>query len=266
MQRRITKHYIPIAIIIIVSGYMFFFLFSIFRSDSSTKFFSELGEMAEINGHTFQLISWNYSESQDLMEIIIDVTNKTLDGNNDYDISVFQRFRSRPLETKVIVSQRDLLVIQVFDLKKDFPSLRIDISFDKSTQETPVSFYMNKEHIKNVDNISEQPIQAYYLAKVDFNISNLEKEIENYRSENEQQSSEITLLNEQIQDLQNNMLYMTSDQQKNAESEISSKQSTISNKQTLMTENEGKIQDLESQIKNLEETKELIQFRLEELK
>ena len=217
--------YLLISLIVIVLGYFFLF-FGNSVGKNNNRLFTEIGQKNNLNEHYMTIESWIYDPVSKKMEVVFDIENKSYDGKDNYLCSAISR-KYNNISADVVVNTRDILVIHLSDIPKNFGEISLRIYYDEQTEIEPLKVYTNEDVVEITDSISEKTVNQYYIERN-------ERLISKYSSENDEYMAEIELLNTKIEnanisisDLQNQFGYKTEAEMKEIESKIIGIQSEI---------------------------------------
>lgn len=217
--------YLLISLIVIVSGYFFLFFGNVIGKNNN-RLFTEIGLENNLNEHYMTIESWIYDPVSKKMEVVFDIENKSYDGKDNYLCSAISR-KYNNISAEVIVNTRDILVIHLSNVPKNFGEISLRIYYDEQTEIEPLKVYTNEDVVEIADNISVKTTNQYYIERNERLISKYSIENENYIAEIDMLNTKIENATISISDLQNQFGYKTDAELKEIESKIISIQSEI---------------------------------------
>jgi len=263
---RMLKHYknstFILFIIFFVGGYTFFFSSSSwFPSIGITKAFTPLDSSLTLDNHIFTLKNWTWSETQNLLEIEIDVTNNNFDGNDSYLFSCRdQKFNS--YEVIPIIQDKNLLVYHI-KAPEGFKELSFRLKVDKghqnSSYDNMVRFYTNSILVNKVSDIKPLSINGYYIQRLDRTILQYEKDINSYQEYVNELVNKISSANQEIKTLTETMDLLSTDDAEKSKKRIETITSNITDFETEKNKTEENIFTLQDKITDT--SKKLEQYK-----
>lgn len=247
-----------IPIIVIVSGYLFFFSSKWWMPvGSDVSFYTKPGEIQDWNDREITLIRWDYCENDRSMEIELDIKNNSFDGINKYVASATD-INEGFIDIAKVVEEPDWIIIKLSDVPKRWSEISLRLGMTEDDDE-PCKIYTNIVKVNHVEKLGKSDITGYRIQRFEIEIEHYEKEI----SENILEIEKKKKLNESItQEIQR----LEADKKYETEQQIISTNEIISNARMQINANNGAIQEFEQ--KNMELTRriEKIQEQIEELK
>lgn len=242
---------------LIAGGYAFFFTSTSWMpSGAAATLLTPLGQEQTWEERTFQIIRWEYSESQQLMEIEMDIRNQSFDGVNIYQYSAVDRAGDN-LSVTTVIEEPDWAVLQIQGISSSFGEISIRVAIPGKDELSPLRLYTNVNDVKKVERLTKKDRTGYRRGR-------FEQQIETYRKEiqkKEKRIQTLTFQNEQMQleisRLQGDISYQTEEQKEETESRVNE----IAENQTS---NQEEMEKLQAQIEELQERIQLIEKQIAE--
>lgn len=207
------------------------------------------------------LIRWEYSESQEKMQIQLRIENNSLDGKNEYDFVAVDRNRGTLKAVSEIYQDNTIVVLDINNVPKNWStiSLRMALKGDNPNEKFIFRIYGNDKNIKSVDKIVDSGKNSYYILDIKASIDELKEKIKEQEAiiaDDKQKIEEITKL---ISDKTDNLSYMTEQEMEEANGKINalrssaeSYRSEIIKCQDLNLEYQQRIEKLNEKIESYE--------------
>lgn len=207
------------------------------------------------------LRSWEYSKTNQYMEIAFDVQN-----NNDSQNLIFTATartnleKKRALQTSIVLSNSNSLIVQIQNVPKKWDVISLQIEDNQnSLTETSARFYCDKRKVALNESLAPKSNLDYQVEAVLIQISDVEEMIQNIEGQIQLEQSEIEQLNFDINVLRDNQKYQTNDEISKSNSVITSKLSEIDNHKNNILKLENQIAEnnlkLQKLNQKLEDTK-----------
>lgn len=247
---------IILLMILIVSGYIFFF--------NSTKIFGEnydfsISALDEIitleNGHTVKLTRADIDTENNLIEYEFYFQNSNYDGCDDYKVDIKSTNRTGKislLKSETICTDSDIYVVRA-QLPKSWTAVVADITVKNTSDLTlKAKFYSNLESLYQTT--IEGNSREYFL-KLNTNrsIEKLNNEILSLMDKNTDLERKISEIDAKMQTLQQRMIYMTAEELNDAEININRMTSEKENSLRQIDDNKKLINEYKSNISKLQE-------------
>lgn len=260
-KKRQKNKVIVLFIIIFIFGYFFFFSSSIWYPDSgnlvsATKISSE----KTWHDRRITLLAWDYSKSQRMMEIKLEILNTTLDGMDTYTYEALER-NDGYLDVKPVLETDDYIVLRIYAIDNNWEeiSLRLNMPEEISGSQDALKLYTNSESVNRVSSIEDLTAAEYQLARIDAHINIYQADIDELEKTIAELTNTKLAQERDIAELQEKELYQTEEQIAESEQLISSAQSTIKNIEAEISEAENKIAEYEERIEKANEQKKTYQ-------
>lgn len=246
--------YFVISVLVIICGYAAIIGYHVTRQKHVTLM-SKIHQEYDFNNHYMTIESWKYSKSQEVMEIIISVDNKSHDGKDYYDGYAITR-KGQTFDVQCVLNTRNYLVYIIDGVPEKFGELSFRVSYDDETKENPLKLYTNHEAIENVDTIYAKSQQEYYIERNDRLIASYQNEIKEYEQKISEYSLMIQNANVNIEDIRNQEKYRTEQEKKEDLQDIASIQMDITKCEEDINSLNEKINENQKRIENCEKENE----------
>lgn len=253
--------YLQGILLVILIGYAFFLTSKIWLPPDEAEIPpTEPGYFIEGNDRKVTLVSWTYDEEKREMEVMLDITNMSIDGINRYRWSAMELNKGR-LTVTPIVEQDDFVVLRIENIPRRFEeiSLRMGISSEDQTnvdgEFTDLKIYGSKDSVTRGSIEDDMNERDYRIAACREKISIYEENISALEIRIADEKNIIAEAEKTIKRLEEGIEYQT-------ESEIASTSSAIADVSSKIDTAESNIQSYEKEIAELEE-KILLQREVE---
>lgn len=245
-------------IIFLFLGYGFFFTSTLWGDNEAVKA-TPYADVIIKHDRNLTLDTWKYSKDQNLMEVQLSIQNNALDGYDQYTFKAIDKEHGF-LTVDPILEAPDLIVLQ-FHVPSSWQSLSLQLYFpDEVASGDFQSFYMNRESVESVSEIKTLSENGYRIEKCKRDITYTEKAIQEAQKKIEDNNNRILTYEQEIQTIENDMIYQTSKEQENsqhlidtAKSNIDQLNRNITSTQDSIKENQEKIKMLKKRLNSLEE-------------
>lgn len=242
---------------LIAGGYAFFFTSTSWMpSGAAATLLTPLGEEQTWEERTFQIIRWEYSEVQQMMEIEMDIANQSFDGVNTYEYSAVDR-TGDDLSVTAVIEEPDWAILQIQGISPSFGEISLRVAIPGKDELNPLRLYTNVNDVKKVEKLTKKDRTGYRRGRFEQQIETYQKEIQ----KKEKRIQTLTLQNEQMQleinRLQGDTAYQTEEQKEETESRVNE----IAGNQTS---NQEEMEKLQAQIKELQDRIQLIEKQIAE--
>lgn len=243
---------------LIAGGYLFFFSsLTWMPAGTNSEMLTPLGEEQEWAERTIEIVRWDYSESQELMEIEMDIKNNTFDGVNCYTYSAIDR-AGDTLTVQKIIEEPDWVVVQIKGVTSSFGEVSFRIDIPEKKEIDTLRLYTNKNSVRGVNKLEIKDRNGYRKGRFELQIAEYKKEIQ----QKEKQMNTIVSQNEQMQleieRLQNESQYQTEEQKEETNARITE----ITGK---MTSNQEETENLQKDIEECRKRIALAEKQIVEL-
>lgn len=244
--------YLLTLVAIIVIGYTFFLSSKIWMPpDKASVPATEVGHQVEANERRVSIVSWAYDEEQRKMEIMIDITNMSVDGINHYQWSAMEINKGR-LQVEVIMEDNDFVVLHILKVPKRFEeiSLRMGINSEDELKRdelfNDIRLYATKESVLRKVIRSDMSEVDYRIAACDAKIGTFNTQIEERRTLIEKERHVISEADITINNLEKSKAHQTI-------SEIEETDSAITEVRNKKEVSEANVAIYQKEIENLKE-------------
>lgn len=235
-------------IVFIVCGYIFFFLSNfIFPTPRGTAY-TQLNTKISINSTTsYTIYEWNYSPEQQKMEVVIEFTTTDYHIVNEYDFQTIIKLKNsqQRLETEIVYNDDNLYIVHINDVPSEF----VEVSFrlvdaDGNTYKN----YTNNSSVDIIDNIQIEDKKSYRIRLINNQIQSLENEIETIQNKIDENLQTIENLNQSISKIKSNQKYEIDEEISKSNNIIKNYQSEIEKLQKSNEEKQKQINQLHEKI------------------
>ena len=241
---------VNIFMITVLLMYVFFFSSKqIFNVKRELKY-SAINTVSTIDNRDITLAKWLYCKETGLMEIELNILNKSYDGNDIYKITSNDR-KGNIYQADIVISTPTMQVVQIKDVPPVFSEIRIAISVDYGTDTSAemVKFYTNNEQVEMVNEIiTYYDLNDYYVAKLDRYISGYEKQIEEINKKIEAEEVNIQNCNNLINNLSLQKNYAAGNELNEINQQIADANKQLINSNALISSYREEIIDIEKSI------------------
>lgn len=247
-----------IFIILFVGGYFLFFTSNLWYPDSGkmvkeTPIFSP----KEWNHRNITLLSWDYSETQQMMEIQLEINNTALDGIDKYTYTALER-NSGYLNVVPIMETADYVVLHINNLKKNWRevSLRIGIPEENSKKvetKNELKLYTNKDSVHTVSSISNRTENEYQTDRINSRITMYQNKIYSLNNSIDALETEKLAHERDISALKDKSKYQTDQQKEESAQILSAAESSIQNLKIEIEKYEAEILEYTQRIQKAKE-------------
>jgi len=221
-------------LIIFFVGYGLFFTSSIWLGkDYEGVSVTPIGTTVNMNNRNVTVDAWQYSKKQQLMEVIIELENLSIDGIDKYLWDV--RGKGVIYKTKIIEEGDGYYVLRVYDVKEDWAEVSLNIDLKESDKKKNKDFelikmYTNDKHVKNVSYIPRKDLKGYKKTALNSKIEFVNGKIAKNRSSKDAFLKKIEEADRKIEELSNKLDAQT---EKEKEETVSSIDNIKSEKEEL---------------------------------
>ncbi len=254
IKNRYNKYMIYIIFFFIV-GYGFFFSARFWYEDESEMVkATEMFTIKSWNNRKIELVNWNYSEQQKVMEIQLSIENNSHDGIDTYHISALDR-RKGNIKTEVILNENNFWVVRLVNVPEKWSQILLKIAFEDDIYDS-CKLYTNKYAVTKVDKIEDLTFNQYMTNRLDSLILKYQDMIEELNSSIEDEEIQIANYNLDIENYNAKKEYQTARQKEETEKYIQQLKSSIKGAESrIITHNED-IKEYNERITLLEKQKQ----------
>lgn len=241
--------------LIFVIGYSLFFTSKIWMPTKKGNMDTHIGEIIEKNGHEVSILSWEYLEKNNEMEIYLYKNNKTADGIENFKYTALDKNKG-DLKSKTVYEDNELAVIHLINVPKRWKniSLRIDIknNINKNTDNfETIKLYKLKENVKKVSDRNAFKFKSekeYKIRVCNLKTKIIYKKIENIRKNNSKLNHQLEKCDDKILELEEKAKYMTDEEKLDNTNVIAEIRNEKTAFQTKIFDNQNEIRELENKI------------------
>lgn len=250
-----------IVIAAIVLIYAFFFTSNIFIKTPVTdaEDVTVLGAETEFaDNRTFTLCKAIYSPEQEMMEIVIQFTNKNYDNVNDYYYTLTcTGAKSKKMTIKEIYAEELFNVIRIENVPKSYSEIEFMfapkvVEMSGVTDEITGSVILNKNNVKFQTIKTDKTRESYYKDRLSgvkkVAESKLDKEKKHLAKLKENEKA----LQSEADDFEKNKKYMTSDEIKEKEAAIKANEERLIDNKNEQRKSSDLIQEYEKELAEAE--------------
>ena len=248
---------ILIGLVICIFIYALFFTSNLYIKNTGNFVVTPIGEVKTLGSKNISISKWEYSKSQGLMEIAIDIKDREYSDKNTFAFSAVTKPESS-LKINIIIEESDFIVVHIENIPKDFTEISFRMKFEDPNETEVIRFYSNINEIKIADNITAKTKVQYFIDSLMNANLELEKNILQFNEEIDELENRIISINQNSEKLEENKKFQT-------EEEILTTDTSIRNNNTKIDESNGKIEELREKIQNAEEKIQKNQIHIDEL-
>ena len=213
LEKRVNVKTNKIALFVIVSGYLLFFLISRFLPSTRDLLYTPVGQEMEFGSRLYTIGRWVYSPTQRIMEIELNIVNNAFDGHDTYNFQARQRAgKTTQLQTEIIIEEPSFVVLQIFNVADNFDEVALWWSPQEIDNYGISKLYTNREAVDKVETITAKTKQEYYLDRMKRNVNLHRKEIEQLNSQLTENQTTIQEIVRQNETLEENKVYQTTEE------------------------------------------------------
>lgn len=241
--------------LIFVIGYSLFFTSKIWMPTKKGNMDTHIGEIIEKNGHEVSILSWEYLEKNNEMEIYLYKNNKTADGIENFKYTALDKNKG-DIKSKTVYEDNELAVIHLINVPKRWKniSLRIDIknNINKNTDNfETIKLYKLKENVKKVSDRNAFKFKSekeYKIRVCNLKTKIIYKKIDNIRKNNSKLNHQLEKCDDKILELEEKAKYMTDEEKLDNTNVIAEIRNEKTAFQTKIFDNQNEIRELENKI------------------
>ena len=246
--------------IVFFLGYVFFFSSNLWMPRSYEDIrITPLGSTVEANDRKITLLEWTYSEEQHLMEVMIDISNASVDGIDQYKWSALDRNEGM-CEVEPVIESSNFAVLHLKRVPTRWTeiSLRIDADSSIAEQNTAsfqtIRLYTSKRAVDTVPTIEMKTEKEYRITACDLKIENCNTKIDQLSAEILELKQKAANADDRIAELEEELTYQTDSEKTDTFAQISTLQST---KSSTLSDIQSRESEIKEQLEKIEKQKEL---------
>ncbi len=241
-------------LILLIAGYLFFLTSKLWLPDmkeliSATPYF----EKQLFDNYSIYLTKWEYAESQQKMEVIVEVETTDL-LNQPLECEAVERTVGA-LQTEIVLNDREFFVIQISDVPKNWKEISLHL---KNAEGDFLGLYTNVDEIQRVEQIEKKDTVGYQAERIQGQI-----DYDTYRIEKKR--DEITKLTAENRELKSGIEEMRAKKYPTKE-EADNVAVLIEKAEEKCISNENALKKKNKEIEELEDRTEELQKQLAKLK
>jgi len=246
-------------ILVFIVGYIFFFTSKFWINDGGgrvkpTKLFSAIS----VGDKDITVFRWNYSKKQKLMEIEIEIDNKSPQIKTDaYRFSAYE-VQNGLLKTKNIYETDKYLVVHVLNVPENWSEMSVRM-FENDKSDALTKLYANKDSVgvvESIDTLSEREYESRHIDDIE---EYYKKVIEDTNTDIQTAKDEITAEEIAIADITAEMEFMTEKEKETANTRINSIRQAKESNIKKIEDYKAKIEEYQTKIQLAERKKASIQ-------
>lgn len=246
--RSVYNRYMLIFIFLFIVGYGFFFSTKVWFDDTSELVAASKLNMVKVwNKREVQLLNWEYSDKQKMMEIQVSITNKSYDGIDTYKFKALEKKKGY-LTTEVIVKESGFFVVRIKNIPMRWSQIALFIDFEDETMDY-CKFFTNKMQIAYVDKIEDHTYNEYMIIRLDSQISMYEEKIADLERDIEKQNQLIQNYEGEIENYQKEKEFQTKKEQDETDRLIMDGQGKISSAEAAIDADKQNIEEYQERIR-----------------
>lgn len=266
-----------IAVFVAVIACLFVFFFAspyIYVRSADDMLYTEIGKEIDIgSGHTVTVESWQYSENENEMEVVLSFNNTSFDGIDTYSYSAVSRNNgnnTQNLKTEALYESSFFSVVKISQLKS-FTEVRLTVSYDtspllsgndKENQTNYAALFTNIKKVEKTDGFTQKDIITLYKDKLQNQINEINLEIAEANSQISEYKKIQENILEKVAEIRDNQQYMTETELAGSESQIQSYEKSYNDYNTQIEGLEAQISDYSEEIEERQDKqKELDNLR-----
>ena len=238
-----------------IAGYIFFFSSTMWMpSNLAASLQTPLKENVQWGERTLQIRRWDYCETEQVMEVEIDMDNKSFDGKNHYHYSAINRNNDQ-LKVVKMIEDSDWIVLRIENVTDNFGEISLRIDMMGEPDDNTLKLYTNVNAVKRVKDLEKRDRKGYQLLRLQRDTESYQKEISTLEKKKKSLLEKNQRMQEEINHLQSEESYQTEEMKAEQTDKINEIQSEI-------TANQDEIQSYDLQLKEKRERIELIKKQM----
>src|SRR5699024_446161 len=270
----VTKLYSFIALMFLM-GAIFFGTSKMFFAEELPIQQTPINEELELKSNGKMTINkWVYDKNKEKMEVIL-ITNGIKDYKNELSFSsVTREETNKELPVDVVYNDNEIYIIQIDQVKEEFKQIALRLyKHEKNTDEIFNKESNKKDKEKDIfstiytderkiemEEIKEKNTSDYVEEVTNGIIDETESDIKNQEEEIEKKEYTIGEIDKEIEELENDLLYETVDEQVDTNHKIENLKKEIKDYEKEIEENKTNISNMEKKIERLEQRKQDINY------
>ena len=245
-------------IIIFIGGYFFFFTSNLwYPDDSNSVKATAIFSPKNWNSRDITLLSWDYSESQQMMEVKIEINNTALDGTDQYLYTALERNKGY-LDVKPVLETSDFVVLRITDLKRNWKEVSLRIKMpekaqNKTNTQEELRLYTTKKSVHKIKSIPDLTSEEYQIDRINMRIAMYQDEIDKLNLSIDNLEKDKLAQERDISVLKDKEKYQTDQQKKETAQILSSAETSVKNLENEIAEHKATIEEYNQRIKKSKE-------------
>lgn len=253
---------LAVFLIVFIGGYLFFFTSNLWMpSSGNAKRLTALYQQMEFSQRTVVINRWDYAEGEAVMEVELEITNPTFDGNDSYEFSAVDSVHGR-IEVAVALAEPDFIVLRMVVPKRwSEISLRMRLPQNVASGggDETLRMYTNVKDVHRVESLPVKTRTGYYIQRIDSQIAGYEDAIELLLEDINQQEVYQENIKNETDRLLSNKKYQTDEETEKTDQLIRSAQQKLEESRNKVTEDETEILEYREKITKAREKQEMYQ-------
>lgn len=249
LSERVKKNknlFLGIFIFLFCGGYFLFFTSKTWlQTDSDLIRATALHKIQTFQERDITVGRWDYSEKQHMMEIELDILNRSVDGIDTYKYNAIERTKGN-LKVETVVNKPDFVILRIYEVPVKWREVSVHIQFDDNSE--MLKIYTNKNAVTRIDKINDMTETEYRIAKVEGTISQYDTEISSLQKEQKEIQEKIDQLNINIKQLTDSKEYQTEKEQAETDQLISQSKTEIESAEKDLGDNNAEIEEYRERI------------------
>jgi len=239
-----------------IGGYVFFLNSQAWIPGGVAYRTTELNQGIKMaDGNTIEIVRWDYSPSQRIAEIELEIDDKVFESGKTYSIACYSKTNQD--ETKVnikpIVQEQDYFVVQM-EAPNGWGQLSfyIQINGEKYAGQL-TKLYTANDTVEVVDEIRATTKQGYLQKRMQREIEKLKEDIQSLKEENAGLKEKAENIKAKNAEMEENKKYQTRIEIEETEKSILKNKTLLETTEKNISANEKQISENESLIQEIEE-------------
>lgn len=205
---------------------------------------------------SLKLRSWEYSKTNQYMEVAFDVQNNEDVQNLNFIPTAHTNLeKKKDMNASTALSKDGTLIVQIKDIPQKWDAISLLLQDNLSTDDTQFSngakFYCDIRKVTINDSLKPKTELEYQIESVSNEISDVKTDIENFENQIQQENADIAQLNFDITALKENQKYQTDAEVSKSNSVITGKLSEIVNHKNAILELQKEIEECKIKLQKL---------------
>lgn len=251
-----------LVLVVILAGYAVFFTSHQWMPKSANgSLLTPLNEPVTYEGREFTIRRWDYCESEQTMEIELDIANSTFDGLDSYSYYLRTRTGDEVQGYGVIpvVETPRFLVLQAKQIPAGFQDVALYIQIaDPNADHDYLTVYTNNTAIGQTETLPEQTEPEYRKNRITREIRQVQDTIDKNNAASGEAQEKIARIKDAIAEIETDKIYQSSGQIEESDKQIAAYMQQQKDAEATVKELEQENQELKEKIHGLEQAREAI--------